>query len=204
MRRKDIRGVRPALLRALLGALILLSVVAGGLTYWGQSRRIRDQAGAQLTTIAELKVGQIQLWREERLSDGQVILADGLRLSDLTHVLRGTAAHAGRTDALKWLGAYQAGLNCVDVLLVGTDGKVTLSAAYSVPPGEAYDVNLIERALTGRVATLTDFYRDANDGNIYIDLIVPIVSGGESPADRVGAVVERFDPRAFLFPLIQS
>ena len=197
-------GVRPAQFWSLLGVLVLLSIGAGSLTYWAQSRGIREQAVTQLITIADLKAGQIELWREERLADGKTILGDGLRLSELAHILRGTATHAGRTDALKWMAAFQTGLNCADVVLVGADGKVVLSVTYSAPPGEAYDVDLIEGALASRVATLTDFYRDARDGKLYIDLVVPIVFGGESQADRVGAVVERFDPHVFIYPLIQS
>ncbi|HLC35113.1 MAG TPA: PAS domain S-box protein [Anaerolineales bacterium] len=204
MAKGQIPGMRPALYWALFFMLLVLSIVAGGLTYWAQSRGIRDQAGAQLETIAELKVGQIQLWREERLADGRTILGDSLRLAELSHILHGTATHADRTDGLKWLAALQSGLKCVDVILVGADGRAVLSAAYSLAPDEAYAVDLLDGALAAHAATLTDFYRDSKDGRTYIDLVVPIMSGSESQADLLGAVVERFDPEAFLFPLIQS
>src|SRR3989304_7370778 len=138
MAKGQIPRMRPALDWALFFILLALSIVAGGLTYWAQSRGIRDQAGAQLETIAELKVGQIQLWREERLADGRTILGDSLRLAELSHILHGTATHADRTDGLKWLAAPQSGLKSVDGILVAAEGPAGLSAAHSPPPDEAY------------------------------------------------------------------
>ncbi|MCX6025729.1 MAG: hypothetical protein NTY23_05655, partial [Chloroflexi bacterium] len=204
MKRQASPGVRPALFWSLFGVLVLLSIAAGSLTYWFQSRGIRDQAGTQLTTIAELKVGQIQLWREERLADGQSILADSLRLSALADVLRGTAPGAVRTEVWMWIATYHASHTCADMFLVGANGRVLLNVAHSTAPGESYETGLLNRALESPAATLTDFFHNAKDGKIYIDLVVPIAFGREPQADHAGALVERFDPQTFLFPLIQS
>jgi len=204
MAKGQIPGMRPALYWSLFIALVLLSILAGGLTYWGQSLGIRDQAGAQLSTIANLKVEQIRLWRGERLADGQTVLADGPRLAEMADILRGTASTAMRSDISTWMGTYNTIRESADLFLVSADGKVVLNVAQGSAPGDTYEIAFLDGPLASHAAALTDLYRDARDGKIYIDLVVPIVFGEEPQPDRVGALVQRFDPQTFLFPLVQS
>jgi hypothetical protein len=57
-------------------ALITLALLAGGYGYYhAEAKRIRQEKYHDIAAIGELKIGQIQQWRQERLADARRSMA---------------------------------------------------------------------------------------------------------------------------------
>jgi PAS domain S-box-containing protein len=182
--------------------VISIVPLLGLVVFYLEVPRLRQQAFADLSAIAELKVGQLEAWLDERRGDATVLSASP---SLIDNVFR--AAGAGdatarqgiieRLEALKSAYAYD-GLAVVDadsrqVLALGPEGR-----ALEEPVREA----LRAAFRSGRVE-MTDLYRDAS-GRVHLDFVAPLAKEIGGGREMVGAAILDAPFARFVFPLIQT
>jgi PAS domain S-box-containing protein len=183
--------------------IFFIIIAAGAILYQSQEEQITHQVTRDLTAIANLKASQIVSWREDRLFDARVLASSPFLIEGVDHFL----SHGDNESREKILGRFgemNTSFHYRNVVLVDPEGEVRLS----LDPGFAAVApdtrGQVAESLRTGTATLTDFYRAPQTGQISIDVIAPLLldrDGGKLP---VGAVILSIDPEEFLYPYIQS
>ncbi len=193
---------RPALVFVLIFLVLALGIVSTGYAYYRDyERHFRAEAEGQLSSIAELKVGELTRYRKERLSDGAVLRDNPA----FTRLVRRFLATPADVDALRqlqaWLGKYQNPFQYDQIRLLDAQGITRLSVPAGLAPASVALSRSASEALRSGQVMFQDFYRDELDQRVSLAVLIPILD--EAGADRpLGVVIERIDPSAFLYPFI--
>jgi signal transduction histidine kinase len=184
----------PILIFAIMAVGIILS---GYLYYLNYKQHFRANFESQLSSIAELKVGEISMWRKERLADGaNIALSIGVQ-----SFLKKPEDPDARRRMSAWLEKFLKANQYAKVSLFDARGNPIMSAPQTPAPRTAFVAhNADEIMRSGRVA-FYDFHRDAPEGSIHLDIVVPILD--ESDATRpLGVIIMNIDPTLYLYPFI--
>jgi PAS domain S-box-containing protein len=158
---------------------------AGYFFFQNQKRHLVQEKRDHLRSIADLKVGQIHNWRQERLAEATGVLENPIMISD-------------------WMVTQRKHLQYERVSLLDLKGTVRLS----FPEGEEVlgpvTKRLASEAIREKRVILSEIYRGFNTGKIRLSLVVPILIRKGQDAFPVGVLLLRIDPDQFLYPLIQS
>jgi PAS domain S-box-containing protein len=158
----------------------------------------------QLSTIAGLKMGELLLWREERLADAG-LFHNNSAFEDLVKdvIEHPEAAHAHR-EANAWISRLQSKRNYNGIFLLDTQGKsrVAIPEKSAVPLSRYVHDKALE-SLRTRQVSFADFHRNEFNGKIYLGILVPIFDSAHS-GEPLGVLVIRIDPEKYLYPFIQS
>ena len=177
-------------------------VAAGNFYYRNYERNFRAAVERQLSTIADLKVGELTQWRKERLADGDVFFKNG-SFSDLVRRLFDNPEDAqARQQIQAWIEKYQTANQYNEILLLDAKGIAHLS----IPAGRTeVSSNVLRRVpevlRTGQ-ATFQDFYRNEHDQRIYLAVMVPVIDE-TATSGPLGVLLLRIDPEIYLYPFIQ-
>ena len=178
-------------------------IVGVGYTYY---RHIENdycnEVGRKLSTVAELKAGELVQWRKERLMDGSIIFNNQAFSILVRRFFEKPADEDAQHQLLDWLGKYPACGIYNQVRLFDAQGVCRLVLpAGQAEPSSIIVKNAAEVQRSGRVL-IQDFYRNDKDQRIYLALMVPVID--ESDTDHpLGVLVMRIDPMSYLYPLIQ-
>jgi PAS domain S-box-containing protein len=210
---------RPAYPLLLIFALLTAGIItAGSLYYRNYERNYRAQAAGQLTAIADLKVAQIVQWRRERLLDAHWILASPYAARRALDVLARPDSATTRRMFTGWLAPLMTNDLYARALLL--DGQLQVRAVE--PAGASSAVSettraAAQQALRTRQVMVVDLGRSADEADVHLDLLVPVVvrregardnvpAAGSAPlaADRGAAVLLlQVDAHDFLYPFLQ-
>jgi PAS domain S-box-containing protein len=197
--------------RFLVILLVVLTTAIGASGFFIIKRQLaeaRREVEDDLVTIADLKVGQIARWRQERLADARTVL-DSCDIADDWQVLLADPANArARKRVLDVMAALKAHNYYARVLLLDTDQKVR----FSVPTDEGWlgpiAKSFAARALRGKRVLVSDLHiSPVKPGYVNMDLFVPLMPSPEENAAApkpVGVLMFEIDPTEYLFPLVQS
>ena len=107
---------------------ISLALLAAGYGYYrSEAGKIRSHKYEAIAAIGDLKTGQIQAWRKERLADA-ARFASGPVLRRFTEaLLRNPASKEDRAILLEQLRLDRMGAQYHEVLVAAPDGRVALS-----------------------------------------------------------------------------
>ncbi|MBS0348894.1 MAG: response regulator [Proteobacteria bacterium] len=180
-------------------SLFALTVVAIGIGSAMLTLREREeQEIRRLEAVADLKLGQISSWLDERRADAQALAGDPSFA--LLH------AQWSNPDARQRLREHLEGVRRAyrygRVTVLDEDGRTVVSSG---PAAEVPDPLrlVVRKALAeGRVLD-TNFYRDGSgeSAQVRLDFVAPLKVGEGMPR---WAVVLEVDPRAFLFAYLQG
>lgn len=196
----------PFSFRALVVLFLLLvaGIISAGYFY---HRTYRKQylAGAerQLSAIADLKSGELMLWREERLADASLFHNNASFATLVQTFLQKKNKEAARREIAAWIGSIQKNRNYDGIILLDARGDARLS----LPTGSTTTVSAIVRqkateALRSRQITIVDFYRNEFNGKIYLSILVPLFAPAHDGAP-LGVLALKIDPEKYLYPFIQ-
>jgi PAS domain S-box-containing protein len=177
-------------------------VAAGRFAYLNYERHYRAEVERQLSAVADLKVGELAQWREDRMGDSAIFFKNP-SFSALVRSFFDSPVDADAQRQLQdWLGKYPTLDDYDQVRLMDTQGVVRLSLPADPEPACAETLRAFAEALqTGRI-TVQDFHRHSDDQRIYLMVMIPILD--ESDANRpLGVLVLRIDPAKYLYPFIQ-
>ena len=191
----------PVLLASIFCLLAIGIAVSGLLYYQEQKRTIQHERNDQLAAIAELKAGQIDAWRRERLADGEFIRENRIAVQAIGRLLSGASSPDLQREVHRWMMAYKARHGYTNLFLLDAKGAVRLSTAQETRAMEAENLSLATQAMKSAKVSLSDLHRDA-ERRIYLDICVPLSSQGQ--AAPLGALLLEVDPRQSLYPMIQS
>jgi PAS domain S-box-containing protein len=183
--------------------VLCLAVIAGsglaGYLYSASEKRSFDtEARNQLAAIADMKVGQVSAWREERLGDLQALRSNPFFVPAL---LKSLNSGRGSIEIETWMGQLMEAYHYTAVSLWDREcrQRVWLPAG---DPGHDLDRELVMQVMRARTPLLQDLHRDEIAGAAHMALVVPLLS--TSSSDPVGAFLLKIDPALFFYPLIRS
>lgn len=192
-----------------LTALFLIFAVALGIlgTSYQQRRRgeIEQSVRDRLSAIADLKVGQLSRWRQERLGDAQWVRATGLFSGAVRACLAAPGDDAARDRVFEWMNAWVNTCHYSRLVLLDAGGRLRMVA----PAGDAHwDASLdpaVRAAVKEDAVQIADLHREA-DARVRMDLVAPLHWRGDARATNVtvGLLVMEIDPADFLFTEIQA
>jgi PAS domain S-box-containing protein len=192
------------LLIAVFCLFVAVISMAGYGFYQTERRRLLREEIEAIQSVANLKVAQIENWRQERLADAQVTANSPFLLEHLKHLLNFPEEMPCRAGFLKWLRTLRDRYRYGNILLLNGRGEILLKALEDQeelgPGGKKLITDVIERP---RVL-FSDFYRNPGDKETRLSLLAPIMEHRDGKTVVLGILFFRLDPGVFLFPLIQS
>ena len=181
---------------------MVLSVTALLTGVWfyhrGQRQAALEEAESKLSAVAELKLGAIVDWRNERIGDAKVISDDPLFARRAGEFLRRPGQERAG-EILGWLALLKLHSDYDQVALYDAQGKLSIA---SPPVSGAADpdfANLIRETLRDGGVRMSDLRVHPGAG-VRMAVIVPFRGPDQAP---LGAVVLRIDPTRFLYPHMQ-
>ncbi|MCX5875980.1 MAG: GAF domain-containing protein [Deltaproteobacteria bacterium] len=177
-------------------------VIAGFITYRNHEQGHRIEVGHQLSAIAELKINELMLYRQERIEDARLLSESTSFAALVRRFLEKPEDTKNERLLQEWLTKLRAHAQYDQVRLLDTNGTIRLSAPAEAKPLSAIiSQRLPEILKSGQVAT-QDFYRNDHNGKIYLAVLAPILDpqNGNRP---LGLLSLRIDPEQYLYPFIQ-
>lgn len=200
-----LRPREPFLLAIGLLTLVMAVALAGGWFFIQRRQAVKQEAGASLLSISDLKVAQLRTWLEERrvdlfnLSLSPGLLPEGSSESEVMDVSQ-------KDKARRHFLSYQAFNRLLDITVVDLSGKVMLTTVQGErSPDEIGRSTLVAALRTGQPA-VGSFHRDTRLASepVVLDMAAPLSAGHGEKTRPVGAILIRIDSAGYLFPMIQS
>lgn len=192
-----------------LGAVLLLFGIATtvlALTYHtAQRNNLERTAAERLSAIAQLKVSQIQHWRNTLRSDARWIQESPEPATLAQRVIARPEDAGAREEMRKWMATWTQHHGCLRAELLDAQLKSRLGVPPSVPGlGRGYR-NEAAFALGSATPSLGEMHQESTSGPAHLDLLIPLrspnVQGSPQP---FGLLVLEIDLQAHMFPTIQS
>ena len=182
--------------------LLTAAVVALVFHYHGEQKTaFENEIRNQLLTIADAKVRQISEWRNGRIADARLIMADRTTIAAAGRLIAGHGSGADRAALMEWLTAWEQRRGYANVILTGRNGRVVLFAGHD--PGDVSHYRQeAEEVLRANDLDFRDFHLGPGGSQIHLGLNIPLRAAPNSPP--VGAILIGIDPSDYLYPLIQS
>lgn len=183
-------------------AIIIISATIVLFAVHNRKELLLKEKQKELSTISEIKSGQIVQWRIDRLGSADFLKENILFARKLEDYINEPSNSALKEDILISFRSLIKNFDYRNILLLDTTGKVILSF-----PGQDSLISdhlrpLIPGILLERKVKLTDIHVASLVSFVHMDLIVPIMKNENAPVD--GLLILRLDPEEFLYPLISS
>ena len=146
----------------LISIFIALAVgigVMGYLYYAKQKDRLREEGQEQLVAIADLKAGQIEKWRQERLNDGAMISTPFI-VSHIQDFLGSQKTVQTVEEVINWLASLQVNGPYDGIFLLDGKGVVKVSVPASKKLGGRHVQSFINEVIQNKKMVFSDLYRD--------------------------------------------
>ncbi len=188
------------LLALFVGLVLIVPLIAFSIVRL-HGPQMRETAFNDLRAIANLKVGQIQSWLQERHNDAEM-LSGSEGFTDHAELLVKRNDPRARSYVEKRLKLLIKTWGFDSALLLDRDGKVVLSVGEHGAIPQQVKQALLPAALAENQVQRSELYRD-EQGRIHLDFIAPL-NGGDLARQPVAAVVLHAPVEPFLFRHIQS
>ncbi len=177
-------------------ALAILALVVGGIAQ--VIGREKEQQGALLGVVTELKAQQIADWVREREAHGRLLQGDRAFAADYSRWRRDKDA-GSRDRLLERLDRVRRADGFDEVLLLDDQGNVLWYPAAASATIDPVLATAVHRSVARGSLDRLGPYRDVS-GRLRLDFVAPLANGGRSGP----AVLLRSDPAAELGPLLQA
>ena len=183
--------------------LVGVGIALAGLWYYRVEKdRIRKERYADIASVADLKIEQIESWRLDRLDDARVLSGSPFTrraIHDLVNAPANAQLRRAFLERLDLEGSLSLGLYS-DAFVLDTTGRTLVSA--STPPSvmDTSERVTLREAILKRKPVLTDLFRGVN-GIVHIDAMASIL---DESGRTLAVVVLRSDADIFIYPLIDS
>jgi signal transduction histidine kinase/CheY-like chemotaxis protein len=177
-----------------------LIIVFGTVYYFVEKSISESDVKNQLASIGKLKTEEIQRWRIERIGDAHVISQNSdfkktyKEFLDRINYERNRENLNARIDALDYYQQYE------NMLLLGFDNTVKYSSKDQGQTLGINTLNVISTAKSKNEITMSDFYRNERNNNIYIDIVAPLFFNSE----YLGCLLLVVNPDKYLYSMIQN
>ena len=179
------------------------SILVGFFYYRNQKKRLLNDKLLELSAIADLKVGQIAQWRDERIGDGIFISENEPMVKQMSDFLI-YAPENTRSEIRRSLHSLTGNFDYRNILLLDTAGNVKLSFTSQDSIDGTHFKPLLNDALRSRKVILTDLHRTRSSNSVHLDLVIPLMTRPINETSAIGLLVLQIDPYQILYPLIQK
>ena len=183
-------------------ALIGITILAACLYYRLMLRDARASECENLAAIADLKVGQVSRWRQERLSDVAALSGD----SAIAQVAGRFAANTNAEDRailLPWLDALRRCTDCRSATLLNASFQPILSSGDEDKQLGPHTYAAACLTWTNQTGWLSDLHRGMDVQAIHLDLIAPLLIPRGTDTVTVAILLLRIDPYRTLYPILR-
>lgn len=194
----------PWMLIILFMIIALTSILLGIFYYNNQKKRLLNDKKTELQAIADLKVRQIDQWRQERITDGMFLSANKPLVELLAGYIKSQEPLQAKQEIAKILESFTEIFDYKNIILLDSSGNIVLSYDNT---DTAIDIKLkgeIAGSTEFRKVILTDISPADDPAYLHMNLIVPLVNESETDTIYAGVMVLRIDPRDVLYPMIQT
>ncbi|PKN86781.1 MAG: hypothetical protein CVU51_06625 [Deltaproteobacteria bacterium HGW-Deltaproteobacteria-1] len=200
------RTVNIALLIALAIFISASAVIAisGFYIYQYQKKEIGRAASQQLAAIAELKVWEISNWRNERISDANVIYKNGSFAEDVVKYFNNPLSPELKKTVLSLITATQNSYQYQNILLIDKNKAVRLAIQKHDSDFGVRHSDIINKAFEINDIIVSDIHRDERNNSTHISVVIPIVMIKKSGPIPIGTVIILVDPQHRLYPTIKQ
>ena len=164
---------------------------------------VQKQGENELSAIADSKVAQITVWRNERSAEAHSIMQNPFINQSLIEWLRSPDDSLLATNIRQWMLNLEKFYGYSNVALVDTSGSLLLAKTGNGFRVDSSVQRCIHDALVKRDVVFCDLYKSERDGEVHFDAILPIVRQQKIPKYSAALILE-LTPRHSLFPLIQN
>ncbi|OGF44705.1 MAG: hypothetical protein A2452_09175 [Candidatus Firestonebacteria bacterium RIFOXYC2_FULL_39_67] len=199
--KKDI--LSPVILFSIFMVLCICIIIAGYFFYSYEHNRILSQRKIELSAISILKSDQIVQWRKEKLSFPRSVREGKPFIGQIKSYLENTADKdlenkvAQRLESYREIGGYQ------NIILCDLSGRQVLSVGKATGDFTSDIGGEIKKCSKNLEINFLDIHRNANSGDIHIQILVPITLDVDNKVDPIAVLIFGIDPADFLYPLIQ-
>lgn len=184
--------------------LLATGIVSAGYLYSRQQQEhFRERIEAELGTIADLKVKELQEWRRERLGDAALFFKNSVFSGLIEEVFDNPANLEARRRLQIWMEKITSLPQFKRTSLANADSVEQLFA----PAGSEHRPELLKDVAAPRELRkilFRDFYReDEPDHPPELDLLVPILAAPDWHR-VIGILTLHLDPRQYLYPLLET
>jgi two-component system sensor histidine kinase/response regulator len=181
--------------------LTIAIIIIGVYSYQSYRRAFSVEAKRQLSTIAGLKLNEIERFRVERLVDASIFYRNAPFSALVKRYLDHPEDRETEDQLRTWLGRIQAAAQYDRTMLL--DARFALKMNLSERPDQSLAIvspEASEELRAGKIV-FQDFYRNEQARGIFIKVMVPIQD--DSAGGRlIGVLALRIDPETYLYPLL--
>jgi PAS domain S-box-containing protein len=190
----------------LISIFILFAIglsLAGYFYYYQQKQRLLQLAKDNLSSIAKLKAGQIENWRQERFNDASFIFHNEAIAQQFEQFLKKPNSRNECDAMLGWMSPMFKNRQYVSMDFFSTSGRHLFCILDDSCKASVYENDVLDEAIHTKKVLFADLHVHDN-GGVYMGLVVPIIKIGKKDTMVLGSLLLRIDPWRFLYPLIQS
>ena len=183
--------------------ILILGVMAGGYLYYSSEKRhIEQDEGRELSAIADLKVGELSIWRKKRKEEARAIFENPFLGLIIERWMKDGATLEAGQEAAAWMSYLRKVHDYDNLHILDERATVRLTVPDRKQPAGTEVKRAALEAIRKRQVILSDLARDENSGRIHLDLFVPV--SAKPDMRPIGVLLLRIDPYEYLYPLIQS
>lgn len=196
------KNYRPLTTFLFLGILVAGIVAAGIYYYEDQRARFRDKALHTLSDIADLKVEEMTLWRNERIGDAGTLYKNMAFSSLVRRFFERPDDLQLQRDIRSWISCIQITFGYDQVALHNAASDKWVLFSEQPEPISSATIQGVREAERSRRIDFHDFYQHEYSKKVYLSLLVPVLDD-QGNDQAIGTVRLRIDPTALLFPMLQ-
>ncbi len=198
------KPVTPWLLIVLFIIVSVSSILFGYFYYRSQRIRLLNDKQLDLSAIADLKVRQIALWRNERLGNAMIISGNTTFMNQLRTFLYNSEDSVLAKEILGSLRSALKNIEYKSFHLIDSTGKLILFH----PSRDSIINDQITSVLPELdkidYPFLTELSKPESMGRACLDLIIPIRGKRLKGSSNAGILAIGIDPEEVLYPIISS
>jgi hypothetical protein len=181
--------------------VLLLLTFYGYLSFKANQSQIRSSARIELASVADLKVNDLLIWRNQRLEDA-LSFQEYHDLPNLFEtLLKNPNSPAIQTEILTRISLLQS-VNQYDILFIDTKEKTLFTFPKTASPLCENVIQEIPEVLASGQITFIDLHHSEVDKNINMSLLIPVKR--ENTNIVIGFINLRINPALYLYPMLQK
>jgi PAS domain S-box-containing protein len=194
--------------RSLHASILIFVLLSSGILVTGYvyhrhfEREYRAEIENVLASISELKVSELQHWREERLGGAAQFYGNTTFSGLVESFLRVPEAVDARMGILTWFRQVREADQYDRLSLYDAASVERLSYPNGLQPADSLFLRQAATALRSREIVFRDFYRDEHTGHVYLSILIPIFDN-RNINRLIGIVALRMDPDTYVYPLLK-
>lgn len=187
---------------------ILLSIVVwylGTLYYKSQKDRIKTEKQNELVSVANLKVNEIETWKNERINDAELIIGNPLIKNELIEILQNRNSK-NKAGILIWFNSLLDLYDFESIYLFDRNEKLVLYMPEDEVSNEQslYNISYKEVNESKNCFISDSYYFDSTNNKIKLNLIIPVFDLIGKDSVFSGALIIKINPSKYLFSSIQK